>query len=304
GAGHDRFGFRREEDVDPVVVGVVGVGREGPGAAVFVEAVAAFGVGQHFEVALMQDRGAGGRRVAHLPGGVGVVPVGGEVGGDVGRVRLDVHRAGEFALLPAGGRFAFEGRFAEQLAADGPQRTDMGAGVGRRFVEADAVDRPRDVAADLYADRDRAVVTGVGDGRGTGAQHRAGAGDRDFAPGACFADVGGVVDPPGLDRRRALGADVPGVGPAGGAGRRVPGFAAVGRDFDPGDDAAPGVFRGAADRHRFAAFQLFAGGRRGDGRGRRGVVGRFGRRDQVRLQGRRLGAHFGEQVDGRLLHVH
>jgi len=35
---------------------VVGVGREGPGAAVFVEAVAAFGVGQEVEIAVHATR--------------------------------------------------------------------------------------------------------------------------------------------------------------------------------------------------------------------------------------------------------
>src|SRR5262249_46264210 len=67
------------------------------------------------------------------------------------------------------------------------------------------------------------------------------------------------------------------------------------------DDPA-GVRRGAADGHRRPAGHGGAGRRRGHGRGRRRGVGGGGGRDQARLQGGRLDAHVGQEVDGRLLH--
>ena len=87
------------------------------------------------------------------------------------------------------------------------------------------------------------------------------------------------------------------------AGRRVPGGAAVGGDLDAADHAAAGVGGGAADVSR---PRRPARSRRRPARSP-STVGAAVSVDVVAsgqpgLQGGRLGAHVGEQVDGRLLH--
>ena len=83
------------------------------------------------------------------------MPVGGEVGGDIGGVWVYRHWLGEVHLLPAGCRLAGEGGAGQQLAAGGPQVADVGAGVGGRLVEADPGDGAGDVGLELDADLDR-----------------------------------------------------------------------------------------------------------------------------------------------------
>src|SRR5262249_3818725 len=114
--------------------------------------------------------------------------------------------------------------------------------------------------------------------------------------------VAAVVDGAAPDRGGAGGAGRPGVLPGGGAGGPVPGGPAVDGDLDPGHHAAAGVGGGAGAGHRRPAGEA-AGGGGGDGRGGGGRVG--GRRlgDQPGLDGGRLRAHVGEQVDGGLAHV-
>src|SRR5207302_91833 len=147
--------------VHPVVGGVVGVGREGTGAAVGVDAVpAVHPVGDR--VQLVVARG----EVAEVAGGGRVVPVRREVRHDVGRVRVHVDRTGEDQFLPTGRGLVGERAGGQPRSGGRPQRTGVRAGVARSLVEPDAADLALGVVPDLGADLDRAVVVGRGDGRG------------------------------------------------------------------------------------------------------------------------------------------
>ena len=152
----DRTRHRRgkEVDVDPVVGRFVGAGREGARRAVAVHAVCAGGVGERLQRGVLD--GAGEAR-----GGVGVVPFGRQVGGDIGGVGVDRDGGGEVDLLPARGRFAGEGRRGEQRPARAPQAADVGAGVGGGLVEADARHRAGQFGGELHAELDRVPVAGV-----------------------------------------------------------------------------------------------------------------------------------------------
>src|SRR5581483_8592427 len=88
-------------------------------------------------------------------------------------------------------------------------------------------------------------------------------------------------------RRRAVG--------------RVPRGAAVGGGLDPRDHAV-GVGGRAGDGDRPAVVHDGVVGGGADDRGRRRRVGGRRRGGPAAHQGRRLGAHVREQVDGRLLH--
>src|SRR6201999_2582006 len=155
----DRRRFRHEEHVDPVVRGLVAVFREGGAGAIGVDAVAtrrAVGFGLQRRV---DDSRGEGRAVDR------VVTLRRQVAGDVGRVRLNLDRGGEFLLLPARGGLAAEVRLRELGAGRVPEGADVGAGVGRRFVETDAGDGAGDVAAELDPKLDRAAVAGGDRGR-------------------------------------------------------------------------------------------------------------------------------------------
>lgn len=83
------------------------------------------------------------RSVVHSLGGevvlVGaVVPNVGMIGGDINRVGSNSNRGGKIHLLPPGGGFTGESCRCQTCAGAGPEVGNMGAGIGRCFVEADA----------------------------------------------------------------------------------------------------------------------------------------------------------------------
>jgi hypothetical protein len=124
-----------EDDVDPVVVRVVGIIWEDVRAAIGINPVTA---------------GRGARRGRQQPIGMGVcevVAVGrilsgvGVVRSDVGGVCCDADRGSKIDLLPPARRLVGEGGVGEQVACGAPQGADMRAGVLRPLIEANAGDR-------------------------------------------------------------------------------------------------------------------------------------------------------------------
>ncbi len=84
-----------EDDVDPVVLGMVGVLREGAALGVLVEPIPVAVVGQYVQRRAVEVVGPHRGRPIDRELRRRVVPFRGEVGGDVGRVRLDRDRARE-----------------------------------------------------------------------------------------------------------------------------------------------------------------------------------------------------------------
>src|SRR5262249_47321860 len=132
---------RGEDDVDPVVRGVVGLVREAARARL-EDAV---------RDPLRRQRSvddAAGREVARI---AGVVPVRIVVRGGVDRPRVDGDGRREVDLLPARRRLAGERRLRELRAVRTPEVADVRAGVRRALVEADAGDEAGAVAGELDA---------------------------------------------------------------------------------------------------------------------------------------------------------
>ena len=99
---------------------------------------------------------------------------GGEVRGDIVGIGGNGDRICEVHLLPAGSRFSYEG-CGRQLAASGrPQVADMSAGVSRTLIEANALDGPRNIRAELDTKLDCAGVLRCPEGfrKGGGAPDR------------------------------------------------------------------------------------------------------------------------------------
>ena len=59
----------------------------------------------------------------------------------ISRARLDRYGRGQLHFLPAGGRFARECHSGQQGAGACPEMADMGAGIGRTFIETECRDR-------------------------------------------------------------------------------------------------------------------------------------------------------------------
>ncbi len=95
----------------------------------------------------------------------------------------------------------------------------------------------------------------------------------------------------------------PGVAPVGPALGRMPCLPAIDRNLDARDDSAARVGGRAGDRDWSPALQGRTGRRRGDHRGRGGMVSRCSSRHEPGLERGRLDPHVGEQVHRRLLHV-
>src|ERR1019366_1444584 len=90
------------------------------------------------------------------------------VRGNVGGVRGDGHRGAEHDLLPAGRRFAGEGRGCQQRARVRPEVPDVRAGVRIAPVVAKPGDVAIGVGLELHAEFTAAAVPGVDEARGDG----------------------------------------------------------------------------------------------------------------------------------------
>src|SRR5260221_10976243 len=128
------------------------------------------------------------------------MPLGREVGADVGGVLINRYRLGEVHLLPARSRLASEGGAGQQLAGRGPQATDMGPGVRAGLVEPDPGDKAVGVGLELYAHIDRGRVTRIRGRRldvGSPDRARAVHVDRDLR--SRLLQIAAVIDRPRLD---------------------------------------------------------------------------------------------------------
>src|SRR6185437_6286024 len=150
----------------------------------------------------------------------------------------------EHHVLPAAGGLVAKRPGGQQRAGAGPQRTGVGAGVGRALVEPDAGDVAVGGAGEPDTQLDRGGVAAVGLLRSGVAEQRARAAgvDRDLGRGG---QVAAVVGGPSLDVPGAGAVRGAGVGPGRGAGGRVPGNAAVEGDLDTADHATTVVGAGA-----------------------------------------------------------
>ena len=137
-----------EHDVNPVVLGIEGVGRERAAGAVTVDAVAA----------VDPARKTAQRRIVHAGGEVGavhrIVTDRGLIGGDVGGVRRDRNRSRQRHLLPTRRGLVGEGHGRQTRAGPRPQVSDVRAGVGRELVKAQSGDVTVGVGLELRADLD------------------------------------------------------------------------------------------------------------------------------------------------------
>ena len=143
------FGAERvEDDIDPVVGGAEGAGREdagGDGSAIGIDAIAA-------------GRGGGGCRQRTAGEGGGEEVVGRHIGagrvirGDIGRVGGDRDGRGKAHGLPAARGGVRECRAGELGSGRGPQVEDVRAGVAGAAVEFERGDLAGNGGLELHAD--------------------------------------------------------------------------------------------------------------------------------------------------------
>ena len=142
---------RSEGDINEVVAGLEGVGREEAGGAVPAVSIDA-GVRGRGQRAV----GIGGREVVS---GVRIISsrmVGGNIGGAGGYG----HRRGKCHRLPAGCTRVAEGSLGKQRPRRAPQVRNIRAGVPRGPVELDAGDRPCNRRRELDADFELFPIVG------------------------------------------------------------------------------------------------------------------------------------------------
>ena len=196
--------------------------------------------------------------------------------------------------------------WASRVPVGGPQAADVRARVGRRLVEADAVDGAEDVGLELDPDLDRVGVAGVRRSAGVVPDHSEhGQPTLTVVAAAGRADVAAVVGRADLDVRRRAAVHGPRVGPA----RRAasPGATSCRRRSRPRP-------RRPRRRRRWPCRRSSCWRRPGGWR--RWRARRWSRsawwcrstcvavlRPSAGQQRERLDAHVGEQVDRRLLHV-
>ncbi len=230
----------------------------------------------------------------------------GKVAHHVGSTCRNLHGVAEDHRLPAAGSLVGECRGGELGAGAGPQGSDVGAAVAEALVELHADDRAGLGRAEPHADIDEPVVPVGENGRHFRWRKQAGQlrrRDRDVDAGSGRFEVDAVVDRARLDVVGAAGKRRERVAPILEAACTAPGGAAIRRHFDHGHQAAAAVGCRAADDNRLSRGVAAARCRRRHHADRCGMVGGLRGRHKARHQGGWLDAHFGEQVDHRLLDV-
>ena len=222
----------------------------------------------------------------------------------VDRARRDRHRRREVHLLPPRCRLARERRRRQLGPRARPEIADVRPGVRCCLVEPHPRQESVHVRTELHPDLDRAWLRRRPRWYRPAPERRVRRlrPDRDHHPRQGVLEIPAVVDGPAQDGHGSGRRRRPGVAPALAPRCRVPGAAAVHRHLDPAHDTAADVRRRPGDDHRRVDRESGTGRRRGDAGDRRNRVGRRRGRNKVRLKGRRLDVHVGQQVDRGLLH--